>query len=209
MKYETLLACLILTTLFKTTTAIAGIPEPDNAIFGEVTLDGAPLTESFGGVEIEARKINLDDSPGAVLTTYALGDHPKAGYSRYVIKVKVDTDTVTRPGALLRGEKFALFIDGYQVTNAFTTVGISSTNALFRRSDLELSDLKPEQIEIIAHLAGARELTPFKRVAADYNEDALIDTGDVTAIDLVGPPAPSRTAPSDADRDSKDRDVEE
>jgi len=126
--------CLIVAT----SSIIAAPPEPDNTLFGAVETQGQQPTMDVSGLVVEAKALNPDDSPGATVASYALGSHPEAGPTDFAVKVKVDNGTPERPNALARGDQFALFVEGQQVSDIFTAGGADSFATLFRRVDLDL-----------------------------------------------------------------------
>jgi hypothetical protein len=115
----------------------AGIPEPDSTVFGRVVMSGGSPGDVTGLV-IEAKAILGDDSPGDTIASYALGDRAGADLTEYALRIKVDNGTAERPNAIARGDHFALFVEGRQVSDTFTAGGADSLNTLFRRVDIDL-----------------------------------------------------------------------
>ncbi len=80
----------------------AEIPEPDNVLWGIVTLAGQPVTAAQTNIVIEARKT----ASGAVVSSYRMGDAPAYG-NAYSLRVPLEaflplTDTnASRVGGLI------------------------------------------------------------------------------------------------------------
>ncbi|CAN5454552.1 hypothetical protein BH09SUM1_BH09SUM1_19130 [soil metagenome] len=164
------------------TPALAGLPSPDNAVWGEIKIDGdavaAPLT-------VEAREVDADGAAvGDALASYTLGDNAQAAANQFVVRVKIDTSEVTRPGAVLPGTRFALFIDGVRVTAPLTAGDISNVNALFRNVNV---DIDPKTVtnsaKVTTHLlAGSPKMSALELLASDANKDGAVDAADIVVL---------------------------
>src|SRR5204863_10122132 len=76
------LALLLLTC----TTSLAIIPEPDNILYGTITLDNLPVTAAMTNVIIEARRT----TNGPAIATYRMGSDQQAGNS-YSLQVSIES----------------------------------------------------------------------------------------------------------------------
>ena len=99
-----ILATLLTLVTFFTTLAQAGLREPDNVIYGSITLGGRPVTAAETTVIIEARRTLA----GPPIASYQVGSERRFGGS-YVLRITVETAApLSDPLASLTGD--ALFI---------------------------------------------------------------------------------------------------
>ncbi|WP_157755411.1 choice-of-anchor U domain-containing protein [Marinobacter salinus] len=77
--------------------AMAAIPEPDNLLYGTVTVDGAPVTASDSNVSL------VLEYQGRVIDSYTMGEDP-AAQNRYVLSVPLDAIDQRRDGFLRKGD---------------------------------------------------------------------------------------------------------
>jgi len=111
-----MIALLLSGVLLSLNAAFAGIPEPDNLIYGTVSLNGQTITAADTHVTIEVL-VN-----GKVIADYTMGDDPEA-LDNYVLAVPMDsmgarTDNNARPGDAVTIHYRA----GGQVTAATTVI---------------------------------------------------------------------------------------
>ena len=66
------LTCIVLMMVYA---ACASIPEPDNILYGNITLDGALVTAARNDVVIEARRL----TNGPAIASYRMGSDPALG----------------------------------------------------------------------------------------------------------------------------------
>jgi hypothetical protein len=66
---------IVLLALAAITTARATLPEPDNILYGNITIAGAPITAAQTDVAVEARR-TID---GPAIARYQMGSNPGAG----------------------------------------------------------------------------------------------------------------------------------
>jgi hypothetical protein len=84
--------------------SLATIPEPDNIVYGSITLDGVPVTAAMTNVVIEARRT----TNGPAIAIYRMGSDQQAG-SFYSLKLSIESvPPIGNAGASQAGD--ALFI---------------------------------------------------------------------------------------------------
>ncbi|TNE71285.1 MAG: hypothetical protein EP339_14995, partial [Gammaproteobacteria bacterium] len=81
--------------------ALAVIPEPDNLIYGTVSVDGTPVTAADTNVSL------LLEYDGQVIDRYTMGEDPSA-LDRYVLEVPLDSVQERLEGALRKGDVFSI-----------------------------------------------------------------------------------------------------
>jgi hypothetical protein len=64
----------------------AEIPEPDNVLYGTITLDGSPVTAARTDVVVEARRL----TNGPAIASYRMGSNPELG-SFYSLRVRLES----------------------------------------------------------------------------------------------------------------------
>lgn len=86
--------------------ALAGIPEPDNVVYGRITLGGTAVTAANSNVVVEARR-----SPeGSPLASYQMGSVAAAG-DYYSLRIPVESlPPVTNPSASQSGQSLFLVV---------------------------------------------------------------------------------------------------
>jgi hypothetical protein len=67
--------------------ARAGVPEPDNLVYGTIAFNGRPVTLTNTDVRIEARRT----PSGPAIATYHMGDSPLAGNFFYFLTLKLNS----------------------------------------------------------------------------------------------------------------------
>jgi len=77
--------------------AMAAIPEPDNLLYGTVTVDGTPVTAADTNVSL------LLEYQGQIIDRYVMGEDP-AAQDRYVLSVPLDVIDERRDGFLRKGD---------------------------------------------------------------------------------------------------------
>ncbi len=80
---STVLTCFLLGT---TTVGLAIIPEPDNILYGTVTLDNLPVTASMTNIIIEARR----STNGPAIASYRMGSDEQSG-NFYSLRLSVES----------------------------------------------------------------------------------------------------------------------
>jgi hypothetical protein len=86
------------------TSAFALLPEPDNILYGSITLDGQPVTASRTDIVVEARRL----ISGPAIASYRMGSSPQAG-DFYTLRLAMESlSPLSDPNASLVGE--GLFI---------------------------------------------------------------------------------------------------
>src|SRR6266545_4982717 len=97
-----LLACLMFAMSHLSTVARAEVPEPDNVIYGAITLGATPVTAAQTNVVIEARKT----TNGSVVSSYRMGENPAFG-DAYALEIPLEAfvplanTNASRVGALV------------------------------------------------------------------------------------------------------------
>ena len=76
---------------------MAAIPEPDNLLYGTVTVDGTPVTAADTNVSL------LLEYQGQIIDRYVMGEDP-AAQDRYVLSVPLDVIDERRDGFLRKGD---------------------------------------------------------------------------------------------------------
>jgi len=77
--------------------SLAAIPEPDNLLYGTVSVDGSPVTASDTNVSL------ILEYQGQILDRYAMGEDP-AAQNRYVLSIPVDSMEQRREGFVRKGD---------------------------------------------------------------------------------------------------------
>ncbi|MBE0486997.1 choice-of-anchor U domain-containing protein [Marinobacter sp.] len=77
--------------------SLAAIPEPDNLLYGTVSLDGSPVTASDTNVSL------VLEYQGHILDRYTMGEDP-AAQDRYVLSIPVDSIAQRREGFVRKGD---------------------------------------------------------------------------------------------------------
>ena len=67
--------------------ARAGVPEPDNLVYGTIAFGGRAVTSTNTTVKIEARRT----PSGPAIATYHMGDSPAAGNFYYFLPIKLNS----------------------------------------------------------------------------------------------------------------------
>eukprot|EP00003_Mantamonas_plastica_P026876 TRINITY_DN5632_c0_g4_i1.p1 TRINITY_DN5632_c0_g4~~TRINITY_DN5632_c0_g4_i1.p1 ORF type:complete len:787 (+),score=53.38 TRINITY_DN5632_c0_g4_i1:764-3124(+) len=98
--------------------ALAVIPEPDNLIYGTVSVDGTPVTAADTNVSI------LLEYEGQVIDRYTMGEDPSA-QDRYVLEVPLDSVQERLEGSLRKGDVFSVRYLMGNSRSGTTDVGVS------------------------------------------------------------------------------------
>ena len=77
---------LLLPLLAMATSTLAKIPEPDNILYGSITLDNLPVTAAMTNVVIEARRT----TNGPVIASYRMGSDQQVG-NYYSLRVSIES----------------------------------------------------------------------------------------------------------------------
>jgi hypothetical protein len=97
-------ACAILLVLLHS--AKAEINEPDNVLYGTISLDGAPVTAARTDVIVEARRL----TNGPPLASYRMGANPRFG-NHYALAVALESlSPVADPAAFQTGESLVIVV---------------------------------------------------------------------------------------------------
>jgi len=90
-------------------TACAGLPEPDNLVYGAIAFNGRPVTATNTNIRVEARR-SLD---GPAVAAYRMGSSREAGEFFYVLRLPLEAPPVQREGASQLGDPlFIVVLDG-------------------------------------------------------------------------------------------------
>jgi hypothetical protein len=115
------LTVLTVFLLATTTPGLARIPEPDNILYGTITLDNLPVTASMTNVIIEARR----STNGPVLASYRMGSDEQSG-NFYSLKLSVESVTpIGDPNASQTGDSLFILLrdeSGIRGQTNFTVV---------------------------------------------------------------------------------------
>jgi hypothetical protein len=119
---------LSLTLLLLASTVRATIPEPDNVLYGSITLDNIPVTAAHSDVVVEARR-NLDGPPVA---RYRMGSDPRAG-AFYVLRIPIESMAETiAPDAAQSGEALFIVVTDVSGVRAQTTYTVEDRGQVLR-----------------------------------------------------------------------------
>src|SRR5687768_5342058 len=72
-------------------TMTAGLPQPDNLVYGTISFPGFEVTSTNQNYSVEARRTLL----GAPVATYRMGASPEAGKFFYVLRLLVESTPAT------------------------------------------------------------------------------------------------------------------
>jgi len=93
-------------SLFLFHSANAEIPEPDNVLYGTITLNNVPVTAARTDVIVEARRL----INGPAVASYRMGTNPRIG-NFYSLEVPLESLLpVTDPGASQMGESLIIVV---------------------------------------------------------------------------------------------------
>ena len=99
------LSSLFIALVLPVQAAWALIPEPDNLVYGTVTLDGYPLTAANRDVSLVVKYA------GREVSSYTMGDNPSM-LNKYLLEIPVDSILQRNTNALRTGDKLEIY---YQV----------------------------------------------------------------------------------------------
>lgn len=97
---STICIAVIATLSLQLCPARAGVPEPDNILYGSVIIDGVLITSNRTDVTVEARRtVN-----GPAIASYRMGDRPNVG-NNYSLRVPIESAApLNNPNASLLGD---------------------------------------------------------------------------------------------------------
>jgi len=115
-------------SLFFSLSAKAEIREPDNVLYGAITLDNLPVTAERKDVVIEARR---SDNQAAV-ASYRMGTNPRLG-NYYALEIPLESVApVTEPNASQTGETLSIIVTDASGRRGQTTYLLGERGAVQR-----------------------------------------------------------------------------
>jgi hypothetical protein len=87
-------------------TAQAGLPEPDNLVFGTIAINGKAVTAADTDVRVEARRA----ISGPAIATYRMGDSRLAGDLFYQLRLPLESIPATNTANFSLGETLFIFV---------------------------------------------------------------------------------------------------
>lgn len=135
-----LLALLVASVLpfLAASTARAGLAEPDNLVYGQITLDDTAITAARTDVIVEARRT----PDGPPIATYRMGDDARAG-DFYRLRVRLeDAAPLTADEAALSGDRLHLVATGLGGAAATATFEVGTRGQITR---IDLGNDNPDQ----------------------------------------------------------------
>jgi len=143
---------------------VAGLSEPDNVLYGTITLDGQLITAARTDIVVEARRT----ADGPAVAAYRIGDDRRlAGFYRLNLKLETAAP-LADPLASLDGDR--LFVVARNDTDLLIQKTIEiGPRGLLTRLDLDAAQTSPDQDG--NGLADAWELLYFGRTGNDPQAD--------------------------------------
>ena len=161
----------------------AGLPEPDNLVYGTITLDGQLVTAARTDLLVEARRT----PDGPAVAAYRLGDDHRIG-GFYRLKVKLEAaPPLAASDASLAGDRLHIVVRGEEGLLVQETIEVGQ-RGLLTRLDLDTGNANPDQDG--NGLADAWELLQFGRTGNDPQADPDQD-GHSTLDEFLAGTAPN------------------
>jgi hypothetical protein len=160
---------LSLTFILLAPTLHATIPEPDNLLYGNITLDNTPVTAARTDVVVEARRT----ADGPAVARYRMGSDPGAG-GFYLLRIPIESLAQdASPNAAQPGESLFLVVTDASGVRAQTTHTVEDRGQVLR------VDFGPAIPDTDGNgLPDLWELTHFGAVGQDPN--AVLANGQTT-----------------------------
>jgi len=126
---------LFCTVLLMAGTALAKIPEPDNIIYGPLSVNGQPLTSGEITLKVEGSPV--------ILASFSVGSSPYAGNS-FILRVPMDSGDPQSPSAARQGDVAGIYLNNQLA--ATVTLGPRGTvmKVPLEAACLELTDFFPD-----------------------------------------------------------------
>jgi hypothetical protein len=103
MKTRLLLLALTQALLFS---SVAGLPQPDNLIYGTISFSGIPVTSTNTNFSVEARRTLL----GPAVASYRMGSSSDAGQFFYVLRLQIETAPAQKATSLELGNTVFIIV---------------------------------------------------------------------------------------------------